>query len=190
MQKITLSIILFLCLLTGMLQAHNAVNFFEEYIDFSIDQQHFSVNGMYSFCNNTEKPQMQPILFPFSEDVSKIDSIRIDNLSSSNKIPYRCLNKSLAFEFIIQPYDTVEIHIYYRQPISTVNRYIITSTKAWGKSLEKAYYTLTANKEIERGIIDFSYAPDSISNDNGIKTYYWKKYDFMPERDFIVFLYD
>lgn len=181
----------FIILLIGMLSVHNLkaqnkVSFFEEHIDFSIDKDYFTINGIYSFCNHSGVKVNQTILFPFAVEVTEIDSIRIVNLKTSSGIGFNPSGKLISFTIPILPNDTVDINLFYRQKTSVSNKYIITSTKAWGKPLEKADYSLTADKDIS--IKTFSYTPDSFNKKR--KIYFWHKENFMPETDFIVTLND
>jgi hypothetical protein len=83
---------------------------------------------------------------------------------------------------MLLPKDTVDVNIFYRQKISTVNKYIITSTQSWGKPLETAVYTLTTDKNLK--IKSFTYVPDSIRDTVNKRLYIWKKQHFMPKIDF------
>jgi len=62
----------------------------------------------------------------------------------------------------------------------------ITSTQLWGKPLETAVYTLTADKNIK--IKTFSYLPDSIKEFEYKELYIWEKHNFMPKDDFEIIL--
>ena len=167
-------------------KAQDGVLFFEEYIDFSIDSNYFSINGIYSFQNKNNHAINQPIIFPFADDATKIDSIRIINLHSGNKIDFIKKGSFIYFTIYLPVNDTVDVNIFYRQKTAVNNKYIITSTQSWGKPLGKAIYTLTAKSNIK--IKSFSYLPDSVKELDGRKLYIWEKYDFMPEHDFEIIL--
>ena len=177
---------LYLCLLFVSLsfyqQAQNHVSFFEEHIDFTLDAGYFVINGIYSFHNDAEKDISQQIVFPFADKTATIDSIRIVNLSTGGKIRFDRLENSVLFHFTLPSKDTVDVNIFYRQKISTLNKYIITSTQSWGKPLEKAVYTLTTDRNLK--IKSFSYTPDSTGMAANKRLYFWKKQHFMPKMDF------
>jgi hypothetical protein len=164
------------------IQGQNHVSFFEEHIDFTLDTDYFIINGIYSFSNETESEVSQQIIFPFADKTAMIDSIRIINLSTERKIQFNRLENSVLFNFMLLPKDTVDVNIFYRQKISTVNKYIITSTQSWGKPLETAVYTLTTDKNLK--IKSFTYVPDSIRDTVNKRLYIWKKQHFMPKIDF------
>ena len=164
------------------LQAQNHVSFFEEHIDFVLDADYFIINGIYSFHNDAERNINQQITFPFADKTATIDSIRIINLSTGRNIHFDKLENSVLFNFILPGKDTVDINIFYRQKISIVNKYIITSTQTWGKPLDTAVYTLTTEKNLR--IKSFSYSYDSVRVVKDKKLYIWEKHDFMPKFDF------
>lgn len=168
------------------MQAQNDVSFFEEHIDFQIDSSYFTINGIYSFYNNSNGLVNQKIIFPFADKTTKIDSIRVLNLNTLKSTRFLRLDNAISFDLNIAAKDTVDINIFYRQRIAVENKYIITSTQSWGKPLEKAVYTLTT--EVNQKIKSFSYEPDSSDSGHNKKIYFWRKNQFMPKLDFIVTL--
>ena len=168
------------------IHGQNLVSFFEEHIDFILDANYFIVNGIYSFHNESNKVINQQILFPFADNTTTIDSIRIINLNTNRKVAFNRLEKSVQFSFSLPPNDTVDVNIFYRQKKSYQNKYIITSTQSWGKPLKTAVYTLTTEKELK--IKSFTYQPDTLKNINNKKIYFWHKTEFMPQKDFEITL--
>jgi hypothetical protein len=173
---------------TFIIKAQGEVSFFEEHIDFSIDDNYFCINGIYSFQNRNHQDINQQIIFPFADESTEIDSIRIINLHSGRKIDFNKKGNFIRFSVYLPANDTVDVNIFYRQKTSVKNKYIITSTQFWGKPLEKAVYTLTAEQNIK--IKSFSYLPNSIKEANDRKLYIWEKSNFMPKDDFEVILDD
>ena len=162
------------------------ISFTSEYIDFNVDTNYFSVNGIYSFTNLQDKINISTIIFPFSEEAPLIDSIRIFNLNILKGIKYERLEHAIKFGFQSLPLDTVDINIFYRQKLKDKNTYIFKSTKSWGTPLKKAVYTLTVSKNIK--IASLSFQPDSSSFNNSKRIYYWTKYNFMPDKEFDVII--
>jgi len=171
---------------TLYLKAQTEVLFFEERIDFSLDSNYFCVNGIYSFQNTKNKDINQQIIFPFAEEATEIDSIRVINMYSGRKIDFKWNGNSIRFAVYLPANDTVDVNIFYRQKTSAKNKYIITSTQLWGKPLDTAVYTLTADKNIK--IKTFSYLPDSIREFEDNELYIWEKHNFMPKDDFEIIL--
>jgi hypothetical protein len=166
--------------------AQRPVSFPSEYIDFTIDNQFFSVNGIYTFRNNTGKTINHDILFPFATDISNIDSISIIDLTRLQTLPFLKHNREIIFQLTVAPFDSTEINIFFRQKIAEKNTYILMSTQTWEQPLEKAVYTLTTAKNLK--IKSFSIEPDSSKTDSEHKTYFWERINFNPQTDFEIFL--
>lgn len=162
------------------LKAQNPIAFTEEYIDFRITLDYFETNGIYYFENTSSQYQEAYISFPLGVKADSVEVVRVYSLSGNHEIMYSKRDMSIYFTIKIQPKDFLAVNILYRQPVQTENRYILLSTQTWGKPLNIANYSLNVDKDIR--IKEFSYSPDSLSQD----IYYWRKRNFMPEKDFIV----
>ena len=169
-----------LALLPFHLFGQRKVSFVEEYIDFTVKKSGFETNGIYVFTNSSDKKIRQEIRFPFALEEDSIYIMRVYNFTYNKNIPYHSKGKSITFSLEMEPSDTVYINIAYTQMLLKNNVYILRSTQAWGKPLQKAQYTLTVEDTLS--IETFSYPPDS-QKDN---VYYWEKSDFLPEKDFEV----
>jgi hypothetical protein len=166
------------------LHSQERISFFEEHIDFNLDSLYFSVNGVYSFCNREDEAVDQFLFFPFAEETVAIDSIRVVDLNKWMRIPFRRLDKMIAFSVHFLPRDTVNIHIFYRQKTASRNTYIITSTQSWKRALEKAVYTLTSSIPVDE--TQFSY-PFLFKEKRDDRYFYsWEMTDFLPEKEFEV----
>ena len=166
--------------------AQNPVSFFEEHIDFKLDSNFFSINGIYSFYNNSNDRVTQQIIFPFAVKTTSVDSIKIIDLNRRKLVPYTLMVDAVSFNLTVQPKDTLDVNIFYRQKTSGKNTYILTTTQAWGNPLDKAFYTLTVSREMT--INSFSYIPDSVKVVENNCLYKWEKYNFLPEIDFDIII--
>jgi len=184
MRRLLLIGILFFSIRTVF--AQQILSFPTEYIDFTLDEPYFSVNGIYTFMNNSEEPVAKTILFPFSINTSFIDSIRVINLNKIQEVIFLKHQQDITFNISVPASDSVQINIFYHQPLALINSYILTSAKTWNAPLKKAVYTLTVNRDIK--VKSFSIIPDSQSSDSINYTYFWEKFNFNPEVDFIIYL--
>lgn len=166
--------------------AQKSISFPSEFIDFKIDNNYFSINGIYSFRNNTDQYVNKKILFPFAVKTCLIDSIRIINLQNLKSLAFNKEIEGITFNIQIPPDTTIEINIFYRQQLSKTNSYILTTTKSWGAPLEKAVYSLVTNKNLK--ILSLSLEPDSSRNDSLHTTYFWHKQNFTPQTNFEVII--
>ena len=160
--------------------AQKPLQFIGEKIDFEINKQRFSIDGVYYFLNDNDKEKRQTILFPFSEKSDSLIVKRVYNLTYSEHIEYQFLKNAIVFRFNILPRDTVKINIAYSQKAMKENVYILKSTRTWKEALKQADYSLTFDNSIQ--IESLSLKPDSLKN----SVYYWTEKDFYPNDDFIV----
>jgi L-2-hydroxyglutarate oxidase LhgO len=143
-------------------QEQPPVSFTEEYIEFRLRETTFTVNGIYYFVNNTAHMVSKEINYPFPVPMSDIDSVHVFDIEQGRFLGFEKLQQGVK--------DTV--------------KYILTTTKNWGEPLKKAEYTFET--EQYRKIRSFSYPPDKTSNHSDQQMYFWRKKDFLPEKDFIV----
>lgn len=178
--------IIFWGLFANGVSAQSLIDFSSEFIDFKIDQRSFTINGLYTFINKTSNNMSFPIAFPFAVETDLVDSIRLYDVTQLKEMSFEKLNKGISFKVFLLAHDTTFINIFYRQPLEEENTYILTTTKYWGKPIEKAKYSLTTNFDIN--IVSFSINPDSMKIENNQKTYFWEKNNFTPKVDFDVII--
>lgn len=176
-----LILILFFAIPINLL-AQQKLEFIGERIDFAINSERFTINGIYYFVNNSEQEIKQTILFPFAQNTDSIIVKRVYNLSYSENLSYQELGKAIAFKVLVIPKDTVKVNIAYSQNTVKENVYILESTQTWGQALKKADYSLTFETSVQ--IDSLSLKPDSM-DDN---VYYWRKLDFYPKENFKVWI--
>ena len=161
------------------------LHFSEEYIDFKIDSVYFYVNGIYTFRNTNSYPLTQIIEFPFAYKIQQIDSIIVYDLVQLCPVEFYKESQSVTFSITLPALSALDISICYQQKLAKVNTYILTSTQTWGKPLDKAVYNL---KIINETLLDsLNYKPDSVKRTIQCSKYYFTKYNFMPQTDFIVY---
>lgn len=173
-----------LCMCTVMSQAKPS--FFEEHIDFTLDKKYFTINGIYSFKNSSNDTLTHTVFFPFAQETSTLDTIRIVNLNTLSKMDFRQFGNMVSFSITVAPNDTTDVNVYYRQMTAVSNRYILTSTQSWGEPLAKAVYTLRVDKSLN--VKSFFCVPDSVRTRGNFQLYYWDKTRFMPQKDFEIIL--
>lgn len=162
--------------------AQQSLEFIGEKIDFSINKERFSINGIYFFSNSTSAEIKQSILFPFSEDADSLIVKRVYNLTYTESIDYQLINNAIYFKFNILPYDTILVNIVYSQNTEKENVYVLESTQSWGQPLIRADYSLVFDESVQ--IDSISMEPDSLIQN----AYYWTKQDFFPDDDFKVWI--
>jgi hypothetical protein len=169
-------------LVPANLLAQQKLEFIGERIDFAINSEQFSVNGIYYFSNNSEQEIWQIILFPFSKNTDSIVVKRVYNLTYSENLSFQDLDNAVAFKVLVLPKDTIKLNIAYSQKTVKENIYILESTNTWGKAIKNADYSLTLDTSVQ--IDSISLRPDTLINN----VYFWNKEDFFPNENFKVWI--
>jgi hypothetical protein len=162
------------------------LNFAKEDITFTFESEHFVVEGNYFFRNNTDQFIRRNILYPFPQEnqFGKVDSVYLIDLTTQKKLRYEKSKNSISFSLETPSKDSTLIFIYYKQKIiSDSVKYILTTTRFWGRPFEYVEYKLIVDPSLE--ITKFSYEPDKEYLIDGKKIYYWGKENFMPDRDMV-----
>ena len=162
--------------------AQQNLQFIGERIDFAINKDRFSINGIYYFSNSSETEIKQTILFPFSKDADSLTVKRVYNLTYSENLSFQNLRGSIAFRIFVLPKDTIKVNIAYSQKTESENVYVLESTQTWGKALKRVEYSLEFEPSVK--IDSLSLKPDSLINN----IYYWRRKDFYPNEDFKVWI--
>lgn len=162
--------------------AQHTIEFIGEKIDFAIDRDRFSVNGIYVFVNKSESTVKQTILFPFSPASDSIILNRVFNLTYSENIDYQKVNNAVTFKTFAFSKDTIKVNISYAQKTAPENIYILKSTRLWEKPLAWADYSLTVDASVQ--IDSFSLKPDTMI----YNAFYWSKKNFYPTDDFVIWI--
>ena len=166
---------------------NSSLHFSEEYIEFRLDKNIFTVNGDYLFVNPGNRVISKTIMYPFPVDISLIDSVHVFNKQSGTFLPLKKERRDVRFNILLAPRDSLKLNIFYRhQQRSDTLIYILTTTKNWRQALRKAEYSFESDPEVS--IKSFSYKPDKISGGQGHKRYFWIRHQFMPEKDFLIIL--
>ncbi len=179
-------IIIFILLFSiKFVQAQN-LQFYQEDLNFKIEDNYFYVDGLYYFRNTSSKIINRRLFYPFPQDETygEVDSIFVINLQDSlNETNLQNNIKGSSFTINIEPDTTVIYRICYRQKLKgTKAEYILTTTQTWGTPFEKTNYTLEFPKELSLDSI--SYIPDSLREEKKKYIFFWHKENFMPDKNF------
>jgi len=172
--------ILLLIQLPWLLLSQDRLQFVGERIDFELNSSRFSINGIYFFANSSDREIHQAIFFPFGQGADSIQVKRVYHINGNHKIDYQLNANGIGFKIVVLPHDTIDVNIAYSRKTKPENIYVLKSTRAWGKALQSAKYSLTVEKSVK--IKSVSYSPDRIDGN----IYYWNKKDFFPMEDFVV----
>lgn len=163
------------------------VEFYREDINFTISQSHFTVEGKYHFCNISTDSIRIPIMYPFPLDslYGDVDSIQVVNLNTGEEMEFTNYRpRGIRFLLVLAPLEIAAYRIAYRQKLNAGRaEYILTTTRHWNKPFEIVNYSLTTPPDIK--LDSCSYQPDSVSVSTAENQYFWKKRNFMPQKNML-----
>lgn len=167
------------------------VDFIYEKITLEIKPAELRVTGLYRFQNRFPFDITLPMLYPFPVDEYQdfphtIDakSITVHGERTLN-LGFRRLANAIRLDLPMRRKSSAEMKVTYSQRLTGSRaRYILTTTKAWGKPIESADYEIILPAELRLDFISLPF--DRTDTIAGKRYYYSHKGDFMPDRDLIV----
>lgn len=163
------------------------VEFVSESISMDIVNGQITVNGSYTLRSNDSALDTFPLMYPFPVDsgLSYPDSITVLRAEDRSPIPFRENRERGMIMFAVRPGISDTFEVSYTQKIDGSSaRYILTSTKAWGKPLERAEFNVSVPSNYRN--VELSYDPDVKQKDGETVIYTLTRTDFMPDRDLVI----
>lgn len=176
-------IIFILFIFINSLSQAQELSFDSEELIFRIEENTFYVSGYYHLKNSGLNIIETALYYPFPTDsiFFPVDSVHIFDMTNRSKIE-NINSKSGGVIFDIKIDSTLTLFISYEQKLKYKRaKYILTTTNYWKEPLSKVSYSLITPTDLE--ITYFSYEPDRNEIIDDRKIYYWKKMNFMPEKD-------
>jgi hypothetical protein len=169
----------------------SGVDFVYEKIVLEVEPPELTVTGLYSFQNHFPHEIILPMLYPFPVDESQdfphqISAFRITNEGDERlDVTSRRPANAVRLDLSMGRKSSGEMKVTYSQKLRAQEaRYILTTTKAWGKPLRSADYEIIVPENLR--IISMSFPFDGVETSAGKRHYYLHKEDFMPQTDLIV----
>ena len=179
-------LIIFIVIFSFQLIQAQDLQFYQEDLDFKIEENYFYVDGLYYFSNTSDKEITRRLFYPFPQDEAygKVDSIFVINIQDTLKETNLRNNfKGSSFTIQIDPDTTAIYRIGYRQELKeTKAEYILITTQTWGIPFAQVNYTLMFPKQFSLDSI--SYIPDSLREESDKYIFFWHKENFMPDKNF------
>jgi hypothetical protein len=179
-------IFLFILLLSFGLCWGNIAEFKREIVQINIAEGKAEVTGKY-WVKAIKAPARLKIFYPFPRDnyfypdeISVIynDTQKLDMTVNRD-------SQGVCFELILPDTNTVPFTVSYSQRLKGNEfRYILSTTKSWGKPLEIAEFIINVPISLKRQSI--SYQPDNVEINERTLRYLIKREKFWPEQDLII----
>ena len=191
-------VLLAMLLLTGMLNANPLLvaepksdtkpSFETEQLVFWLEPGKWRMEGDYGFVNFSSDPIRQAILFPIPSDSLQSMAYDISVTLGSDHKPLQITSvneQGFWFDLVLPEFSFDTVHIGYSQRLyGNSASYILLSALAWGKPLRYVSYTLHADPILQFESLPFSNPEESVTE--GMNTYQWDFFDFVPKTNFDV----
>lgn len=167
------------CLLLPCLGIVPIALFPEETIEVFVHNGSIEVQATYIYKNPWSFPIEQGFSVPLPVDANHPmpAPLILTRINNGEPVLIREWLTCRTFELHFQPKESVPVQLYYRQETPTrTATYILTSTRAWKRPLERAVYRLHCD---EPQTIKSNYPLERC----GKSDWCWKRTNFMPERD-------
>jgi hypothetical protein len=173
-------------------QPKTSVEFFQEEITFIVNDSIARVEGVYHFRNNLGRAFDMPVMFPFHVDSTTaypdlIEAYIADSTGHRRALDFVDMPERECIRMRIPMAAGPETiwNLNYEQRISAERAvYVITSTAAWQKPLEKATYTFITPASFKD--VEVWPEPDTTFIENGMAYRRCVKYNFMPKREMTI----
>lgn len=163
-----------------------SVRFDRERIEIWAAPGQLQVTGLYHYQNESRLPAVLTLSVPFPVDAehgppSTFSLSEVGPVGTPREIAPAIRGGRASFRLIFRPGEDKWVRLDYVQATrSQRGRYILTTTRAWRRSLERGQYVL----HLRRGLtLSFSnYALDAAAPDEP-RTYFFSRTNFYPDRD-------
>jgi hypothetical protein len=143
------------------------------------------VEGLYIFANNSSAAHHQGLFYPFPVDSLHPEIADITVTVDGDTIAFQRVDDGVGFFIDIPARATSSFVVSYGQnSLDSSACYILTTTTAWDRPLERAAFEIHVPADLE--LLWVSYEIDSESDSRGTKIYEFIREDFMPEKDLCV----
>lgn len=160
------------------------IQFRSEVIDITVQADHCVITGDYFLANEGNVPAEGVLHYPFPIDAGLPfpDSVSVADQASGTPIRYGQARDGIQFPVRIAPHDSIGIRVVYTQrtPERRV-RYILTTTRRWGRPLRSADFLIHIPRSLE--LTHISIAPDSVEHAGTWEIHRIHRSQFMPACD-------
>jgi hypothetical protein len=142
-----LGLVVLLGLFPFLLGLVPVARFVRERIDIAVYPGEVRVVGRYVYRNPWPFPVVQGLSIPLPTDESHpvpTELTATREIPSDGPIPLRKILGRIGFELPLGPHEEAQVIVRYRQDAPAGDaRYLLTTTRPWGRPLEQAVYAMT-----------------------------------------------
>lgn len=164
------------------------VRFDRERIEVHVWRGSIRVKGLYHYSNRSPLPAVLTLKVPFPVDLDHpqpewftLYKSGDDGRAGEEIVPV-VRGKSVSFRLIFRPGEAKWIRLDYTQPSRVPRgRYLLTTTRPWGRPIGRADYVLRLPREFS--LISSNYSVSPAPADDEWQAFVFSRTDFFPDRD-------
>jgi hypothetical protein len=171
---------------TPAAQQAGPIRFLREHVIVRPSEGRTAVTGLYYFRNESDDTTAAAMRYPFPIDRFHIGPLRVrvweERNGSFEPIGFASGEYSMTWRMNFKPREEKIIRVEYVQEIKKHHAlYIVTTTREWGRPLERAEFEF----QVPRSLVDVepSFEPTRVLERGDTVVYYLEKTEFMPEKD-------
>ncbi len=151
------------------------------------DASLLTLDGIYTFRGDFSRERLR-VHYPFPLDSCSgaWSNLRFTALPSGEELPWEDVHEGLVSFLLpqsLEPEQMVAVH-YDQEMYHGCARYILTSTRTWGRPLEEARFVLQADAAF---VVDsLGQPPVNCQSSESGTTCSWSFTDFLPEQDLLI----
>lgn len=180
---IVLAIILFSACATAAF-GEKPVKLYKEETTIVIENNSFSVRGLYFFENRSDFELDVTITYPFFVDVSQSFPDEIELLDPGQPIEFEKKENTIQWSQHFEPSGIETVFVAYTQKIEKKKARYILKKKFWNEKVDKTHIAIEA--PLEWTNIALSIEPDSSRTDEHKRYFYLTKRYFLAKSDLII----
>jgi hypothetical protein len=164
-----------------------SLQFAEETIEVGVYDSYCTITGTYTFRNHTGDDAIWSIFYPLlnTKRLPFPDSIAVSDTTGGSPVPFSPSKEGISFPAKTPASSTSTYRIFYRQKTpAQIMEYILTTTKEWGRGLDRADYIVRVPDSLR--LVSISMPYDTVIKNPGERIYTIHKAHFLPEKNLVV----
>jgi len=157
------------------------VEFAGESINVRIHDSTCELEGVYTFRNSGPSPADRAIFYPLlrTGDLPYPDSVAVMDDVTGDRMHFEPAREGILFHLEVRPERPRRIRIWYRQQTPARRfEYILTTTRSWGKPLDRAEFHIQIPESLR--LLSCSPPCDTREQVDRVTVYHVLKRNFMP----------
>jgi hypothetical protein len=161
------------------------VTFLSETIRLSIEPGKIRVEGTYVFENRSPSPLAQRLYYPVPVDSAHVFPDDFLVRTRADTLVFSRFGNGISFVVPLEGGGRTSVHVAYEQRCLANNAcYILTSTAAWKRPLDRAEFEIRVAEGLE--LAWSAYEIEETVDERAARVHRFARTEFMPEKDLCV----